>query len=124
MDTRIKRSFLKGLVASLGFIGAIAFASTFNLFAPASGILVGNPNTYVTTAATWANVQSILTGTCNSTVFVRGDGDCVAVPAGVLGANPTGTVGLTAVNGSATTYLRSDGAPPLSQTISPTMTGV
>lgn len=43
--------------------------------------------------------------------------------AGVSGANPTGTVGLTAVNGSATTYLRSDGAPPLSQSIAPTMTG-
>lgn len=29
-------------------------------------------------------------------------------------ANPTGTVGLTAVNGSAATFLRSDGAPALS----------
>lgn len=41
-----------------------------------------------------------------------------------LGANPTASVGLTAVNGSATTYLRSDGAPPLSQAIVPTWTGV
>jgi hypothetical protein len=39
------------------------------------------------------------------------------------GANPTGTVGLTAVNGSAATFLRSDGAPPLSQAIAPTWTG-
>jgi hypothetical protein len=38
-------------------------------------------------------------------------------------ANPTGTVGLTAVNGSATTFMRSDGAPPLSQAISPTWSG-
>lgn len=29
------------------------------------------------------------------------------------GANPTGTVGATAVNGSATTWMRSDAAPPL-----------
>jgi len=42
------------------------------------------------------------------------------VPAG---ANPTGTVGLSAVNGSATTFLRSDGAPALSQSISPSWTG-
>lgn len=42
---------------------------------------------------------------------------------GVNGANPTGTVGLTAVNGSATTYMRSDGAPALSQAITPTWTG-
>ncbi len=37
-----------------------------------------------------------------------------------VGANPTASVGLTAVNGVATTFLRSDGAPPLSQAIVPT----
>lgn len=42
---------------------------------------------------------------------------------GGLGANPTGTIGLTAVNGTANTYIRSDGAPALSQAITPTMTG-
>jgi len=35
-------------------------------------------------------------------------------------ANPTATIGLTAVNGVAATALRSDGAPPLSQDIEPT----
>lgn len=39
------------------------------------------------------------------------------------GANPTGTVGLSAVNGTATTFLRSDGAPALSQAITPTWSG-
>jgi len=43
---------------------------------------------------------------------------------GASGANPTGTVGLSTVNGSATTFLRSDGAPPLSQGIVPTWTGI
>ncbi len=46
-------------------------------------------------------------------------------PAGSGGgsvANPTGTVGLTAVNGSASSAIRSDGAPPLSQAIVPTWT--
>lgn len=38
-------------------------------------------------------------------------------------ANPTGTVGLTAVNGAALTYMRSDAAPPLSQAIVPSWTG-
>jgi hypothetical protein len=41
----------------------------------------------------------------------------------VSGANPSASVGLTAVNGTATTYLRSDGAPALAQNISPTWTG-
>lgn len=42
---------------------------------------------------------------------------------GATFANPTGTVGLTTVNGVATTALRSDAAPPLSQAIAPTWTG-
>lgn len=41
----------------------------------------------------------------------------------VSGANPTAEVGLTAVNGSAGTFMRSDAAPPLDQNISPTWTG-
>lgn len=40
------------------------------------------------------------------------------------GANPTATIGLSAVNGSATSFLRSDGAPALSQAIAPTWTGL
>ena len=38
-------------------------------------------------------------------------------------ANPTATIGLTVINGSATTAMRSDAAPPLSQAIIPTWTG-
>lgn len=38
-------------------------------------------------------------------------------------ANPTTTLGLTAVNGVATTAMRSDAAPALSQAIAPTWTG-
>jgi hypothetical protein len=42
---------------------------------------------------------------------------------GVTGAaNPSASVGLSAVNGSATTFMRSDGAPALSQSIAPTWT--
>lgn len=37
--------------------------------------------------------------------------------------NPTATVGLTAKNGVATSYMRSDGAPAIDQTITPTWTG-
>ena len=60
-------------------------------------------------------------GTVNMTgCFVNG---VACSTGGASGANPTGTIGLTAVNGSAGTFLRSDGAPPLSQAISPTWTG-
>lgn len=40
-----------------------------------------------------------------------------------VGANPTAAVDLTAVNGTATTFMRSDAAPVLSVTITPTWTG-
>lgn len=47
-----------------------------------------------------------------------------AIPSGGSLANPTGTIGLTAVNGVLTTGLRSDGAPALSQAIVPTWSGI
>lgn len=42
---------------------------------------------------------------------VLGDGTCGAAPGTPTGANPTATAGPTAVNGSASTFMRSDGAP-------------
>lgn len=42
---------------------------------------------------------------------------------GATGANPSASAGLTAVNGSALTFMRSDGAPAISQSITPTWTG-
>lgn len=60
-------------------------------------------------------------GTLNmSGCFVNG---VACSTGGATAANPTGTVGLTAVNGVAGTYIRSDGAPALSQAIVPTWTG-
>lgn len=55
-----------------------------------------------------------------------GIGTWVPAPTGGSGsvANPTGTIGLTAVNGSASSAIRSDGAPALSQAIVPTWTGI
>ena len=41
----------------------------------------------------------------------------------ISSANPSATVGLAAVNGSAATFMTSDSAPALSQAIAPTMTG-
>lgn len=58
----------------------------------------------------------------NTTTFYRGDGS-FAVPAYPVGANPSGSVGLTTVNGSASTFLRSDGAPAINLAITPSWTG-
>ena len=40
-----------------------------------------------------------------------------------IGANPSASIGLTAINGSSTNFMRADGAPALSQSIAPTWTG-
>lgn len=50
-----------------------------------------------------------------TTAFVKGQGYATTASLPV-GANPSASVGLSAVNGSATTFLRSDGAPALDQT--------
>jgi len=87
-----------------------------------TGLLKGN-GTSAFTAATSADVISLWTGTCNGSSYLAGDGSCQTVSGGASGANPTASVGLTAVNGSAPTFLRSDGAPALDQSISPSWTG-
>lgn len=57
-------------------------------------------------------------GTINAAgLFING----VSV-ATTTGANPTASVGLSVVNGAATTFMRSDAAPALSQAIAPTWT--
>ena len=77
----------------------------------AGGVTVGNPTGgsqgvgTINAAGLYVNGVSVLTQTAQ-------------------GANPTASVGLSAVNGTATTFLRSDGAPALSVAIAPTWTGV
>jgi hypothetical protein len=74
------------------------------------------PITIGTTATTWAIAPLALN---SSTVT----GTLPSANGGVVYANPTGTVGLTAVNGVATTAMRSDAAPPIDQSIAPVWTG-
>jgi hypothetical protein len=59
----------------------------------------------------------------SASTFWRGDGtwSAVTVPSA---ANPSVSAGLSAVNGSASTFMRSDGAPAISQAIVPTWTGI
>ena len=120
MDTRIKRAFLRGAFAGLGLLVSVAIAATFNLFSPATGILKGNSSTYVTTAAASSDVIGLFTG-CSGTQYLGADGACHN--AGGSPANPTALVGLTAINGTASSFIRSDGAPALDQSITPVWTG-
>lgn len=82
----------------------------------ANSVLLGNGT---------SAVQRIAPGTSGNVLTSDGTTWASSTPATpASGANPTGTVGLSAVNGSASAFLRSDGAPALSQAIAPTWTGV
>lgn len=116
----IKKIFTS-LALALSVVLSAQGQTAFPLFQPSNGIMVGSDSTYVTSSATSSNVISLWSGTCNATSFLRGDGSCAF--AASTPANPTASLGLTAINGVATTYMRSDAAPALSQSIIPTWTG-
>jgi hypothetical protein len=97
MDRNSVKNRSRVVAFGLGLLIAMtvpALAGTFNLFQPASGILVGNPSTYVTTPATSTNVRSLWTGTCDNTTYLRGDGTCQAPPG--TGGGTVNSVGLSA----------------------------
>lgn len=79
-------------------------------------LLIGNSSGNTLSKAT-------LTQGTGISITNAGGSITIAATGGASGANPTAQVGLVAVNGTATTYLRSDGAPALDQSISPTMSG-
>ncbi|MBK8808400.1 MAG: hypothetical protein IPO21_17935 [Bacteroidales bacterium] len=76
------------------------------------------------TADAFETVVSITNPTADNTITIQDASGTIAFTSQLpTAANPTGTVGLAGVNGTATTFMRSDAAPALSQAIIPTWTG-
>lgn len=91
MDRRTVKGFLSGFAA---IIAGVAMAGTFNLFSPATGVLKGNAATYVTTAAVSTDIRGMWTGTCDSSTYLRGDGQCQTPPG--AGGGTVNSVALSA----------------------------
>lgn len=84
----------------------MTFSLTWNFFSNARGVTFADAS-----GVTWAFDPATNKITANAST------------GGASSGNPTASVGLAAVNGSAGTWMRSDAAPALSQAISPTWTG-
>lgn len=112
-----------GLPLTTGVTGLLPVANGGIGIGTLTGIAKGN-GTSAFSVANSGDVIATWGGTCSASTYLRGDGSCQTPATGGTGANPSALVGLTAVNGAAGTFLRSDGAPALDQSIAPTWTGV
>lgn len=94
--------------------GAVAVPGTLDV----TGTLTGT-----TVAATTALTIATVSVRDATNLFNTGTVPAARLPSTFSGlANPSATIGLTANNGSATTAMRSDASPALSQAIAPTWT--
>jgi|GEM_PF-4453968 len=81
----------------------------------------------------WGTIKNYVSGITGTTIILStsGSSGAATLNGGYLNipqytgafANPTASVGLAVVNGSATTYMRADAAPAIDQSIAPTWTG-
>jgi len=126
--------------SSPGFVaGQVPTASQWNSYFAgkqnySANMLLGPGSGSVTPGnmACWAGYPSL--ADCGAPVtLVAGAGISItggpaytvtASGSSVSPANPTASLGLSAINGAASTYMRSDAAPALSQAIVPTWTGI
>ena len=72
----------------------------------------------------WTGHVPIIYDGSNNRLYAYNSGWQNLSASAASGANPSASVGLTAVNGAAATFMRSDGAPALDVSIAPTWTGV
>lgn len=114
------------MVAVLSLVFAAAYAApTFNYYGPVSGLQANSGTSGFNRAATATDTANTYAGQsgCTGSAALLFNATCAPISSGCTFANPSALIGLTAINGTATTCLRSDAAQAWDQSISPTLTG-
>jgi hypothetical protein len=116
-----------GINVSAGTISVTPYTLPAATTSTLGGVIVGSGITLTgsTISVTPYTLPAATTAALGGVIVGAG----LAVTAGTIsatavGANPTGTAGLAVVNGAATTFMRSDAAPAISQAIVPTWTAI
>lgn len=119
----IERQILADISASYGSLTAtntFTANSSFNV-----GITVGSGVTINASSGVYTWNLPATVGTAGQVLTSQGGSPMTwTTVTGINSANPTATVGLSAVNGTASTFMTSDSAPALNQGISPTWSGL
>jgi hypothetical protein len=115
---------LHGNAAGAPTFGQVSLTTTVSGILPPANGGTGVANNAASTIAISGAFASTFTITGVTSVTFPTSGTLATTAQLPAGANPSASVGLAAVNGSAATFMRSDGAPALSVAISPTWTGV
>lgn len=110
-----------------GTVTSVNLASADGSITPSGGPITtaGSVDVSVVKAPKWTTARTVtFTGDVTGSFNIDGSGNVTCALTFTLtipsAANPTASVGLSAVNGSAATFMRSDAAPALSQSIAPT----
>lgn len=105
-------------ITSAGIIGVGTWQAT------KVGLAYGGTNADLSATGGTSQVLKQVSAGAAITVGQLSYSDISGTPTIPTGANPSASIGLSAVNGSATTFLRSDGAPALAQNITPIWIGL
>jgi len=104
-----------------GLTGGLPYSTYFSSTASGGALQIGTNSTARITISTAGAIQ-FNTGYGAGVISSDASGNLTSVALPV-GANPSATIGSSAVNGVATTFMRSDGAPALPATL-PALSGV